>query len=315
MTELLLKNKKLLNSDIAEFIFNNEIFTNQVSDLMTSFRKNINYDIEKRDKVAIYKFYKDFQNDLFICKKIINDFRTLLKFKIENNDKVEEGNEKKNISITEDTKIYEIIKNSNDGTFSENFIKMFEKNESLTFGKTCEIFLYYLKLIFIYVKNELKNYQIEISEKTKNTLKEYFETEKEHLISKNDLAIAVRLFSTLVLFFEDDSKKNEKIKKNRNNIVNYLRESDLWKSNIYEDNNFNENLNELKSFNIQINQIIPLYEILGDEDIPKDFCEEIENEIQNETDENQNDGIEMNDDDQYEANFDEDDYNFKDDIF
>ena len=192
---------------------------------------------------------------------------------------------------------------------------MFEKNESLTFGKTCEIFLYYLKLIFIDIKNELKNYQIEISEKTKISLEEYFETEKEHLISKNDFAIAVRLFSTLVLFFEDDSKKNEKIKKNRNNIVNYLRESDLWKSSIYEDNNFNENLNELKSFNVQINQIIPLYEILGDEDIPKYFCEEIENEIQNETDENQNDGIEMNDDDQYEANFDEDDYNFKDDIF
>ena len=302
MTELLLKNKKLLNCDITEFMYSDEVFTNQVSDLMSSFWKNINYDIDIHDKVAIYKFYKDFDNDVSICKDIINDFRTLLKFNIENNDKVKDENEKNNISITEETKIYEIIKNSKDGTFSDNFIKMFENNEFLIFGKTCEIFLYYLKLIFIIVKNELKDCQNEISEETKKSLEKYFKTETEHLISKKDFAIAIRLFSTLILFFEDNSNREKKIKMNRNNIVNYLKVSDLWESNIYEDNNFSKNLNELKLLNIKINQIIPIYEILGNEDIPKNFCEDVENQIENETDKNHNDGIEINESyDQFEV--------------
>ena len=41
MTELLLSNKKLLNSNITEFIDNTELFSNQVTDIMSTFYKNI----------------------------------------------------------------------------------------------------------------------------------------------------------------------------------------------------------------------------------------------------------------------------------
>ena len=52
MTELLLKNKKLINEDIIiEFSYNNEIFTNEINDEITSF--NFNY---KTNEINIEQF-------------------------------------------------------------------------------------------------------------------------------------------------------------------------------------------------------------------------------------------------------------------
>ena len=39
MTDLLLKNKKLVNEDIIEFCYKNEAFSNEVYDLITSLKK------------------------------------------------------------------------------------------------------------------------------------------------------------------------------------------------------------------------------------------------------------------------------------
>ena len=69
---------------------------------------------------------------------------------------------------------------------------------------------------------------------------------------------------TLVLFREED--KENKIKSNRKNIVNYLKAQDLWDKDKYKDLIFNENLNELKKINIQINQILYIVDI-KEEDI------------------------------------------------
>ena len=41
------------------------------------------------------------------------------------------------------------------------------------------------------------------------------------IIKKNDLAKAIRLFITLVLYREDD--KDKKIKSNKKNIIDYLK--------------------------------------------------------------------------------------------
>ena len=72
MTDLLLKNKKLLNETINEFIYSNEVFTNQITDVITLFESNyliakINID----DKVIIFKFYKENENNLYLHKKYI----------------------------------------------------------------------------------------------------------------------------------------------------------------------------------------------------------------------------------------------------
>ena len=281
MTEFLLRNKKLLTDNLDEIIYNNEVFDNQVTDLITLFKKRYNNkNISIFDKVAIYKFSEENKNNSYLCKSMINDFIALIKYlndkRKEDTDKTKENNKKNDIIITEETKIYEVVDKLKD-TFSNNFMKIFEKNEGLTIDKTSEIFLYYLKLIFELVKNELKNYQNELDNKSKEVIKEYYQ--KKYLISKKDFACAIRLFTTLVLFLEED--KENKINSNHNNLVNYLKASDLWSSDIYSNNDFNKNLNELKLINAQISQIIPLYETLG-KDIEEDFCNDVKAQIEKE---------------------------------
>ena len=140
-------------------------------------------------------------------------------------------------------------------------MSIFEEKNDLTVNKTSEIFKYYLRLIFKDVKDEIKDYQEKLEEKEiedkKNKLEEYYQ--KEPVINKEDFEYAVRLFITLVLFREED--KENKIKCNRKNIVNYLEAPDLWDKNKYKDIKFKENLNELKIINIQINQILYIVDI------------------------------------------------------
>ena len=281
MTELLLKNKKLLNNEVTEFIYNDEVFANQVTNLITMFKKRYNNkNINIFDKVAIYKFSEDNKNNSYLSKTMINDFIELIRYlndkRKDNTDKTKDNNKENDMNITEETKIYEIVEKLKD-TFSNNFIRIFENNEGLTIDKTCEIFLYYLKLIFDMVKYELKNYQNELDNKSKEFIKDYYL--KNHLITKKDFACAIRLFTTLVLFLEEDKEK--KINSNRNNLINYLKGTDLWNSDIYSNDDFNKNLNELKLFNVQISQIISLYEVLG-KDIEDNFCEDVKVQIEKE---------------------------------
>ena len=59
-------------------------------------------------------------------------------------------------------------------TYSNLFIKIFENNDGLTNEKTFEIFLYYLKLSFDLIKEELKNYQNELDDKSKKEIYIYY---------------------------------------------------------------------------------------------------------------------------------------------
>ena len=271
MTDLLLKNKKLLNDDITEFIYNNELFSNQITDIMTLFEKRYNTKILSiHDKVAIYKFSEENKNNKFM-KNMINDFITLIKYL---NDKRKENNNNEENDITEETKLYELIDKLKDSFSNTNFIKMFEKNDGLTIDKTTGIFSYYLKLIYKDLENEIKNYQNNLEDESKEIINKHYK--EDHLITKKDFASAIRLFITLVLYLEED--KDNKIQSNRNNIVNYLKSSDLWNKDIYTNDDFNKNLNELKSFNIQINQIIDLYNFLG-KDIEDNFLNDVKGQI------------------------------------
>lgn len=149
-------------------------------------------------------------------------------------------------------------------------------------------------------------YKRDLNEESKNIINDYFQKSKSHLISKKDFARAIRLFTTLVLFLEED--KENKIKNNHNNVVIYLKASDLWNKDIYEDQDFNKNINELILINAPINQIISLYEYLG-KDIENDYFEDI---IQHEEEvdsfsENENDEDEEEDPFAEKDNEDEDD--------
>jgi len=167
------------------------------------------------------------------------------------------------------------IDNNIKDSVSKIFINIFDKNDGLTVDKAVSIFDYYLKLIFDNVKNDLYKYQMPLKDNSKVLINNYYN--QKDPISKKDISYALRLFSTLVLFEEE--KKEEKIKSNSNNFANYLKAQDLWTKDIYD--NINKNLNELKLWNVEINQIIYLLEFLGldyDSKYFEDVIQRIENE-------------------------------------
>ena len=177
------------------------------------------------------------------------------------------------------TKIHDILKNINHENISNEFLTIFDEKKNLSVNKVSEIFNYYLSLIFEDIKEEISNFQEttefdldkenELNEKSRLQLNEYFE--KQTFISKDELENAIKLFITLVLFREKD--KINKIKLNKQNIVNYLNCSDLWKNEIYEDDKFKENLDKLRICDIPINHILLLYDYLTNNDSEKDKTE------------------------------------------
>ena len=249
MTDLLLKNKKLLNENIIEFIYKNETFDNQtIVNQIDLYKKNykskyINLD----DKVTIYKFCKENIN-INLYKTMINDFFELLIFL---------NNQRKENKMDGDTKINKVI-HELDNIISMYSISLFKMGENFTIDKIYEIFDYFLKVIFEDLVYEMKEYQGELDYNPEN-LK--YECDKYYLISRKDFTNAIRLFIELILFPEEDK---ENIKSNKNNIVNYLNSSAFWDMNLYNNNEFLKNLNELKSLDLKINQIIYLYKYLND---------------------------------------------------
>jgi hypothetical protein len=250
--ELLLKNKKLLNEDITEFIYNNELFSFQLNDFFTSIRKKYTAKLLKLDGETIYKFCKENQN-IQLHKKILNSFIELMRYLLKED----------NIVFEEKITINEVIDKLKEKLSNQEVKKLFETdndeaNKSLTLDKIVEIFDFYLKCIFDIVKVEIKKYQSELNNKDKENIDKYFEDKNP--ITKKDLANAIRLFTTLVLLQEED--KENKIKNNSYNIANYLKPEDLWSKDTYKHRDFKIYLNKLNLMNIKINQIILLYEYL-----------------------------------------------------
>jgi len=285
MTELLLKNKKLINKDlIIEFKYNNEIFDNQVNDLMTTFKKYyITTDISKDDKEYLFNCIKENKANFEYYEIIINNLIILVDYL--NNIKKEEKDDN---DIKADSEIYQVLKGIED-SISPEFLNKFEAKKVLTVNKIPEIFYWFIKLMFKDIKDEILKYQEQKEEKDKKNLDEkilsqldtYFKKQDIN-IEKYDLENAIRIFITLVLFREKD--KENKIKNNRKNLIDYLKVPDLWDDKKYDkekekfNEKFNENLNELKQFKIPINQTLWLYDYLvGDKDI--DEYKEMEKNI------------------------------------
>jgi hypothetical protein len=281
MTNSLLVNKKLLNDDIIEFNFNNEVFNYEIRDLISNFNYKI-IPINNDDKEVIYTFINahDANKNLYIT--IINNFITLIEY-------LNKAYKDKNDKINGNTKICDIdvIKNTNNiskdfqGLFQEKKQEEKEKKQSdnsnviinanFIVSKITNIFDYFLKLIFKYVKSDIEKYQV----KNENEKIAYNLDDKDMEITKKDLASAIRQFITLVLYRERDSDKDQKIKKNKKNIIDYLKNKDLWESKLYNNQSkFETDLKKLKGLNIQIKEILFFYYSL------KDF-DEFENEIIN----------------------------------
>ncbi len=209
MTELLLKNKKLLDKEIIiRFKYNYIIFDNQVTDLITTFKRNYKTkELSSDDKIVINNFIKNYKGNLNIYKNIIDDFMFLIEY-LKNIKKIKQDNDN---NIKAKTKIVEILKNI-DFDVSNEFLTIFDETSELIVNKIFKIFNYYLLMILPEIKGEIRNYQeiteFEIGNKLENNLSpklnEYFQ--KQHIINKEDLEDTIRLFITLVLFREKDKE-------------------------------------------------------------------------------------------------------------
>ena len=294
LTELFLQNKKLLNEEInVKFIYNNEVFENEIKDMITLFKNNyIVKDISLNDKEIIDNFIKNNEGNLDKYQDSINDFITLIQY-LNNKKRGEKDN------VSENSLIYDTLKNIKD-IISPDFFSIFKEKEQLTVNKISDIFNYYLKLIFKDIKKEIKKYQIQnengkrdqLDEKTIKQLNVYFE-KKKSIINKKDLENAIRIFISLVLFRERD--KENKIKLNHKNLIDYLKSPDLWDNKKYIEQEFNKSLDELKLCNIKINQTLWLYNYLvGNEEIEeyiknKNNNSAFSNSIDNESNNNSED--------------------------
>ena len=318
MTELLLKNKKLLNCDLILFKYNDEVFSNEINNLITNFESKYNTSgIDINDKLIFYEYaIKTYEGNKDRYERVLNGFITMINYlyriKIDDNNKS---------NINEDTKISEIVKNVNG--INKEFIELFNDKNEIIVKKISNCFDYYLKLIFKYIIEDIKEYQ-EIkteNDKSKSKIikeaKEYKESKKteekkdkdefktkyrkeeekknpinnlddktikklddlfkkeDNIITKESLRIAIRLFISIILYREKD--KVNKIKLNKNNIIGYLKEKDLWKNINIRDKQFNEELENIKLLNIKISKILWLYYYLSDnkvEEFDKDAEEE-----------------------------------------
>ena len=288
ITDLLLYNKQLLNESdeknetITKFIYNNELFSNQISNDITTLKIKYKDIIELEDKAIIYKFCKENNT---VNDYIIKDFLKFIKFL--NNYKKENNNQ--NYIINKDTKIEDILDKVED--ISEYFINIFKDNKTLTVGKTTEIFDFYLKCIYDDISSEIRNYQEKLDEKSLKMIDSFFK--KARNISKEDLAYSLRLFMTIVLFLEGN--KEQKIKLNKSNILTYIiRPQDLWKKKISDDEKCLKDLNELMAMKIPINKIIYFYEALG-KDIPENFFIDVESKIAEDEEEKERNQTQNND--------------------
>ena len=141
-------------------------------------------------------------------------------------------------------------------------------------SKITNIFTIFLELIFKYVKKDIAKYQ----EENKEEKMAYNFDDKDMIIKKSNLASAIRLFITLVLYREEDKDKEEKIKNNKKNIIDYLKNKDLWKSTFYDNETnklkFEGDLSKLKDLNIKVKEILYFYNyLIGNKD--EGFEEEV----------------------------------------
>ena len=123
-----------------------------------------------------------------------NNINVLSNFNVKN-----KKQDKKNVKTKKNVKGK---KNEKDNIFGDaNFIV----------SKITNVFAYFLELIFKYVKIDIEKYQEENQEKKSM----YNFDDKDMIIKKSDLAKAIRLFITLVLYREEIDK-DKKIKSNKN---------------------------------------------------------------------------------------------------
>ena len=210
MTDKLLKNKKLINDEIFELKYKNEDLEFENKDICTKFKKTFNLeDLSINDKILFYEYFEENKGNVKLHLNLLDEFAYLIKYSTENIDKIKEPSQTKIDKYLEEIEY-----------ISKDFKEIFKDKKNLTLTKLLNIYEYYQILCFNKVKEELKQYQEKITDKEqKNLIENYvkIDLQKNEKI-KNNLEVALRKF--ILCFLAKEKKREDKNKRNKNNIKN-----------------------------------------------------------------------------------------------
>ena len=161
MTELLLKNKKLFNDSIINFVYSNEKLEFENTNIITEFNKLYTIEnINLKDKILLYKFYQNNkEKNLEFFLNILKDFNQAIILLNNNKKLLNEKNINQALNLKDDSRIIEALEKST--KVSDDFKNLFKENDSLIISKITSLFEYYRNLIFHKIKYGLKSFIIE----------------------------------------------------------------------------------------------------------------------------------------------------------
>ena len=233
--------RKLLINSQRVFIFSNEVFANERNDLINQIIKKfkINNDEiiisemelkkdidEMDDEKKIKGLYYDFQNILiYIYYFYIKD---------------------KNKEINEKITLKEICEKLEEYGYNRFYNKL--KSSEITINNFIYLYECLEEKIFYFFKEILsKDIKLENLQNEKNNeLNEYFETNKNLLLTKDIISSAFIKYIMRYCFC--NYEKDEEILKNLNSNIIFNKE-DIWGNKIFTNPKFKEEMNKLIDFN------------------------------------------------------------------
>ena len=273
LENILLPEKKLLDTNQLYVIYQFEAFRANNSSIIPQFCQKFPQKgfLTDEEKQILFNF-KEAQESNENYKKILFSIQLLIFYL----------NEKNKQEFEEDVKISKLIKEK----ILPSYVHLTEETKDF-FNKT-NFTIYHIFPVYEYFEllcyEDFKNntdddYKKNLSEEKVKSINNYFtEKEKEngYLITKIVLSGAVRKFISRILTGKrDDLEINPDFE-----LFSYLEyKEDIWNSEVFNNNHFSDEISQLSSLDIHVNNAINFYDVLGG-----DKCllgEKIEQEVIN----------------------------------
>ena len=248
--KILLTGKRMFNTDNIKFVtYSFEGFRGKKSSLLVDFTEMYKpIKLNKEEKKQIFdfineklKFFKEFD-----FSQIMSSIQLIIYY-------LTKEKKEKDISINETIKgAPEYININNE---CHNFFNQFPK---ITVEKLHEVFIIFEVLSYDVITKNLKDeYKIDIDKKVKEDIQNYFKNGVQKLIEKNILADACR---KLILRYLISNEFNPE-----NLLSEYLEKNEFWDIELLKNEIFYMELEEIKKFNIKIQNTFNLCLILDPE--------------------------------------------------
>ena len=239
LVEEFLNKKKLIIYSQRDFIFSNEVFSNERSNLINDFIKkfNINTEGKKNDKISELINSLD-NDDTGTVKDIYYDLQTILVFIYYNYIKSENEKMKEKMSLKEFCeklekygykKLNKILNNSE--IFINDILYLYEEIETKIF-----------EIIKNEISNDIKLKPENLKNEKKEEIKKYFE-ENDKLNLTED--IILNAFEKYILrYCYCDYEKDEEILNNLN-AKKIFNKEDIWDKKLFNNSIFQQEMNKL----------------------------------------------------------------------